>query len=596
VLVALAVLVVAVVTTVFATAAPASAHAVVVSSTPSDNEHLTSAPTEVTVVFSEPVSVELGGLTVLDSSGHRVDGGTTDQPQPTTLHTTLNGGLGDGTYLASYKLVSADGHPVSGAIVFTFGNAGATDVSHLIEQTSSSLDVASKVAQFLTYLGTLLAVGLAVFLSFVHDGADDARPLRRAAMVATLVGGFGIVLTIVVQGALVTNRSLTAAFDPAVLRPVLAQGLGLQSGVLLIGLALVYASVSVGRGVLAQSLSFYGGLTATASFVLWGHATESSNRWITIPADVVHVAMGALWFGGLVGVVLVLRRRPDGSESIGDASRVAPGTLAATVQVVQRFSTMAAGSVVLLTIAGSAIAYTELGSIDALTASDYGKLVLLKAGLVAVIVFTAGYNRYFLLPWLFDAHEGDDAVGLGDEPAQDTAGDLVDADAAPVARRPSSAPSADELDSGWRTLRTTVRLEAVLIVAVLAVTAVLVNTTPGGNIPVAPAGPFQSSKTFRTGTVALTVTPNQAGYNSFHVDLAGADGRPADLAQKMTLEVKLPAKDLGPLQREMIKGGTGHFIVENVPLLSIPGDWEITLVARVSDFEQERITFQDTVG
>jgi copper transport protein len=565
VLIVLGVLLATVAATLSATAGPASAHAVVVSSTPSDNEHLTTAPTEVTVVFSEPVSIELGGLTVLDSNGRRVDGGTTDQPQPTTLHTTLNGGLGDGTYLASYKLVSADGHAISGAIVFTFGNAGATDVTHLIEQTSSSLDVASKVAQFLAYLGTLLAVGLAFFLSFLHDGANDARPLRRAAMVATLVGAFGIVLTIVVQGALVTNRSLTAAFDPAVLRPVLAQGLGLQSGVLLIGLALVYASVTVRRGVLAQSLSFYGGLAATASFVLWGHATESTNRWVTIPADVVHVAVGAVWFGGLIGVALVLRRRADDAPT-----SVEMATLGSTVQIVQRFSTMAAVSVILLTVAGSAIAYTELGSIDALTASNYGKLVLLKAGIVAVVVFTAGYNRYFLLPWLFDAHDAS------------AEGDVV--------------PTASELQSGWRTLRTTVRLEAVLIVAVLAVTAVLVNTTPGANVPIAPAGPFQASKTFRTGTVAITVTPNQPGYNSFHVDLAGADGRPADLAQKMTIEVKLPAKDLGPLQREMIKGGTGHFLVENVPLLSIPGDWEITLVARVSDFEQERITFQDTVG
>jgi copper transport protein len=130
---------------------------------------------------------------------------------------------------------------------------------------------------------------------------------------------------------------------------------------------------------------------------------------------------------------------------------------------------------------------------------------------------------------------------------------------------------------------------------VLVVTAVLVNVVPG-RTGATPSGPFSESRPFRDGKVSLTITPNQPGLNSFHVDFLGVDGRPADLAQKVTVELRLPAKDIGPLEREMVKAGTGHFILEGVSDLSIPGTWEITLNVRVSDFDQERVTFTDTIG
>jgi copper transport protein len=569
------------------TASPASAHAVVVSSTPRDNEHLVRAPTEVTIEFSEPVSIELGGLKVLDSQGGQVDTGSTEQPRPTTLRAALRSGLPEGTYLASYKIVSADGHAISGAIVFTFGNAGATDVTGLIEKTSPSLDAASKVTQFVTYAGALLAVGLAFFATFLHDGGDDRRALARGTTIGAAIGALGIALTVVVQAALVTNGSLTAVFDLSLLRPVLSQGLGWQAGSLLVGLAVVNASAVVKPGALAQSFAFYGGLLATSSFALWGHATDADNTLVTVPADLVHVAAGALWFGGIVGLMVVLRRRHD------------RGSLASTVTIVRRFSAAAAFSLIALTTAGVTLAFVEVGSLDALTASSYGKLVLLKAGLVAVVVFAAAYNRYFLLPWLFDAGTaGDDDADDDDALDDDVPDDAVDQreDAGDGTADDESADAPGEALAGWQTLRRTVLLEAVLMVAVLGVTAVLVNTTPGRTRVEPAAGPFQQSQAFRTGKVSLTVTPNQPGSNSFHIDLAGPDGRPADLAQKITIEVTMPAKDLGPIQRETIKGGTGHFLVENVPVLSIAGEWEITLIARVSEFDQERITFHDTVG
>jgi copper transport protein len=141
----------------------------------------------------------------------------------------------------------------------------------------------------------------------------------------------------------------------------------------------------------------------------------------------------------------------------------------------------------------------------------------------------------------------------------------------------------------------TVAVEALILVAVLAVTAVLVNVVPG-RTDATTSGPFVATQPFRTGQVSLTITPNQPGVNSFHVDFLDPSGRPTDLAQKVTIELRLPEKDLGPFESEMVKAGTGHFILEGVSDMSITGTWQITLNVRVSDFDQERVTFTDTIG
>ena len=695
----------------------ASAHAVVTSSKPSDGEQLKTAPAGVTINFSENVSSDLGGLKVLDSTGNRVDQNDSSQPTPSSLYTTLKPGLSDGTFVANYKVVSADGHAISGAIVFAVGNTKIGNVAGLEAKNDPKMETLSKVGQFLTYLGALLAAGLAFFLAFVHDGADDRFALQAIARWSTIGAAFGVVVTILAQAALATGSGLGSVFQSGTLGPVLREGLGWSAAVLLVGLAAVHLSVDMKRGVAAQSLAFYGGIAATGSFVLWGHATESDKSWLTVPADVVHVACGAAWFGGLVGLLFMLRARranlvaatagsagrssahatpalstsaratevvPDPPSDLsaagegelgggavalltrptddpgtfepadgadvttpsadspanpgdlagnGTAPRGSgddevtrePGSFASTVHTVLRFSNLAAISVILLVIAGTALAYSELGSFSALLTTTYGITLTIKIAVVAVVLFMAGYNRYFLLPWLLvdDGGEDDDAatapcdgVGVGpatallttefttDLPTGPPTGDAVSADllapvpathdtAGALALTTATATPTDVAAEGWRILIRTLMFEALGIVAILMVTAVLVNLTPGVASEV--NGPFQSTQPFRSGHVALTIAPNTPGPNNFHLDFTGADGKASDEPQKVTLMLSLPEKDLGPFTREFVKGGTGHYILENVNDIAIAGNWQVTLLVQVSDFEQERVEFQDKV-
>ena len=453
-------------TFVVAGATPAWAHATLISSSPGADERLAKAPADVTIQFDEPVSTSAGGVTVLDAHGAAVQQGSGRQPTSTTLRVKLKSGLPNGTYIANYNGISSDGHIVKGSIVFVVGSGAIADVSGLASHRDAFADDLNRAGQFLAYLGILLAAGLAFFLAFVHDGGSERRRLARVSLIAIAIGVVGIAVTIAGESSLASGKGIDSAFDGTTLRSVLRTGLGWQSAAQLAGLALCAASLMVGRQLARQVFAFYGGLAATAAFVLFGHTRTGDKMWLTIPADIVHVGVAGAWFGGLVGLSVVLqsRRGSDrrlasaakpiasiGSEMAGAVAHVpsaepattstsartatallsradtrvasprsdddseASSSLSSTVGVVRTFSTVAAVSVALLGIAGLALGYAEVGAFSRLTSTDYGRLLLIKVAIVAVIGLMAVYNRFFLLRRVTEPDES--GAGLARAPA-----------------------------------------------------------------------------------------------------------------------------------------------------------------------------------
>ncbi len=605
----------------------ASAHAVVVSSNPSDGERLTTSPATVSIQFSESVSADLGGLRVVSSSGSRVDTGTDTVSGP-TLSVALQPDLPDGTYVATYRVVSADGHPVKGALVFAVGDASTAgvDAGSFVNGGSSdrTFEVLGAIARFLGYVGALTATGLAFFLAFIHDDGPEARPLARVVRGAALVAVVGALGTLGTQAALATGRGWSAVFDPAVLHDVLNQTLDLATGLLLAGLLILLVSLEVPRRGSRQTLAFYGGLATSLSFLFWGHALDSPDRWLALVSNGVHLVAAALWAGGLVGVAFVLRRRtvaarsdaapldpptadpPTADPSDSDATSAAPPAgstvvvvdrdaavddlvqLQGTAAIVSRFSTMAFVTVLTLWVAGGALAWIEVGSFDALTSTTYGKLVLGKVGVVVVIAAFAGYNRFRLVPEVLD--EVGLAAAVADEDTEPS--EIVQA---ALEEDPELAVHArDEARTGLRRMSRTVVVEAALIVVVLALTSVLVNTTPGRNAAEA-QGVANQTLPITTGTpgstVNLVVAPAQAGAkNAIHLSYSDPQGRPVAVAGPVTVEFSLPSDEIGPIPRDALPGGPGHYLLDTTDI-TIPGVWTITVVTRVSEFDQQRTAF-----
>ena len=95
----------------------------------------------------------------------------------------------------------------------------------------------------------------------------------------------------------------------------------------LVCLAGCLASFRVPLRTTAQVLALYSTIGAAGAFVLFGHARAASPTWATVPADVVHVVCAAVWLGGLIGLVVVLRARTAAARLAGE---IAPAESAAT--------------------------------------------------------------------------------------------------------------------------------------------------------------------------------------------------------------------------------------------------------------------------
>ncbi len=522
----------------------ASAHATLESSSPADGQSVLTSPSEIRITFSEAVTTISGGLSVLDADGKTVDVGNSEVVGGRTLVAPISETLSDGTYVATYRVLSADGHPVSGSLLFAVG-AGALDRS---AQPSSSGDrlweIIGGISRFIMYLAALVAAGVAFFLAFIHDHAEDRWrivPFVRIGSILALLSAIGIVMS---QAALLTGKGAGAVTDSTVLRDVLNQNLGWSLALLMIGLAAVHLSTDIPKKVVSQSLALYGGLAVTVSFAVWGHATELSPTAISLAADAIHATAAALWLGGLVGLVMVLSVRT-------------PETVRTTAGIIGRFSRMAFWSVIALTLAGLTLTITGSGaSLNSILTTTWGQLVLAKIGLTLIIVLIAAWNRRTLVPSLTS-------------PTENTG----------------------ELAVRWATLLRTIRAEAVLLVAVVALTAIVVNVPPARTAVVAKADRVDITQRVDTGNVQLSVDPAIVGPNTVAVRYTDGTGQPINVANSMSIEFSQPSAGLEPITRQVPASEPGVFVIQGNEL-SIPGTWTITIAVRTGDFTEQRTSFE----
>jgi copper transport protein len=125
-----------------------------------------------------------------------------------------------------------------------------------------------------------------------------------------------------------------------------------------------------------------------------------------------------------------------------------------------------------------------------------------------------------------------------------------------------------------------------LLVAVVAVTSVLVVVTPGRTEAEGSGVVERIVELDDVGSVQLTVAPAQAGFNQIHLYLFDPDGRPADIAESVTLVMSLPAANLGPITREAVRAGPAHFQLDSGDL-ALAGTWAIEVQARIDRFTEE---------
>ncbi|MDP1818373.1 MAG: copper resistance protein CopC [Acidimicrobiales bacterium] len=514
----------------------AAAHANLVAVDPPDGARLDESPDEVQLTFSERVSASLGGIRVLDADGQRVDEGAV-RVDGRAVEVDLAPDLADGTYVISYRIVSADGHPVRGGSVFGVGE-GEVDTGALGRVQEGDDDrlweVVGAVGRGFAYAGTLLAAGGVLFLLHAHRGDAATAPERprlvRLVRAAAILGGVAGLVALPVQAALGTGQGPQSLFDDGVLAEVGADGVALALGAALAGLA-VAVLVLERNGALATA----GALVAAASFAATGHTRAGGAALLAGVSDVVHLLVVAVWGAGIVLLWQTLRSRRLAEE---------PAEAGDTAGIVGRFSTMATVTVLAAAVTGAALSWNEVRTIGAIGGTGYGRLLLLKVALVMVVAALGAYNHLRLVPAL--------------------------------------APG--KTNAALRQLRRTLQLESFVLVGVLAATAVLVVVTPGRTE--AAGGPVERVVELgELGSVQVVVAPARAGFNQIHLYTFDPDGRPTNIADSVTLGFSLPAAGLGPIEREATRAGPAHLQL-NGNDLAVSGTWEISVRVRADRFTE----------
>jgi putative copper resistance protein D len=218
-------------------------------------------------------------------------------------------------------------------------------------------------------VGTLLAMA---FLLLDTEGklSTSAQKLRSLLQFSALLWFIGSVGTIFFTLANILGQSVTAAFDPTVIRSFLTQvTLGqyflFQTLISVIALLSAKKIQRINTTILLLVLSIVGIITP----VFQSHAASSGSHSLAIGSLVIHVVGLALWVGGIFALIFI-----DSKDRI---------------IAVPRFSVLALWSAIAVVISGSANAWVRLDFKSAWQ-STYALVVIAKI-VLTIALLAMGY-------------------------------------------------------------------------------------------------------------------------------------------------------------------------------------------------------------
>lgn len=525
--------------------APASAHATLVTSDPTQGAVLRAAPEQIRFTFDEAVGGVPDGVRVFDAAGAPV--ASSAVVSGAELAVTLTEQPGPGTLVVVWRVVSEDGHPVSGTLTFSIG-AASTEVAVPAGSPTGSTGapVALSVDRWIGYVSVFLSTGLVLFSLLVVPAAELTGRVRRRLVVAARAGAGTAVVAWLVGLPLVamyqlgggasslTEGSTWAAVPTSEFVVTCAVVLGSAASVVLLG----HRAPTGPR----RTAALVAATVALVAPALNGHTRSATPEGLVVGADMLHLLAGSVWLGGLAGLALTLR---DLAER-GDAA----------ARVVARFSALAAGVLVALVTAGSFLAWRIVGTWDALVSTGYGRLLLAKIATVVVAVGIAAWNRYCLLPAL--------RAGTG-----------------PHDRRVRSD-----------LLRRSLVAEAVALLVVLVLTGFLVDRSPQAEASaVDRARNGVQTATLEDVEVQARLAPLTTGPNTVSLELRDASGEPFEGLEAPKARLTSDELDLGPMTLTNV--GPGDYTAEVV--IPSPGTWRLQVSLRTSEFDNPVTTLEFVV-
>lgn len=394
------------------------AHNSLVSSDPADGAVLTAPPTQITWQFANPVPLETLTVTLTEASGTRSElPGSAHGPLGDTQVITPLPVVQSGAVSVRWRLVGADGHPITGSVDFTIASPTpstaptTTPATTAVPPTSTTpapttpastapaalpvpIDGSSPEAadgwystsstvrwllRYSSYLAIIAVVGILLVTASVWSGTGEHPIVRRVlsrSLVATAVLGF---LQLLVVASDVGGTAPWASVGSVGAATTTDAGMAFTIRILLALTlwVLLFQSRIVHADIFWTAVSLPG-LGLLATWALAGHSR--SMRWpvLGVVSDIVHHGAAAAWLAGLavVGWIIIPSMSPE-----------------VLVPVVRRFSRVAAACVAVLVVTGLVQTVRLVGSPFELLAADHGRYLAAKLGVLVVMLGLANANR-----------------------------------------------------------------------------------------------------------------------------------------------------------------------------------------------------------
>ncbi len=499
---------------------PLYAHASLTASTPQAGEVLPTAPRSVTLSFNESVSPLVMRLIHPDGSTQALNEA---QAQNQNVELALPALQAEGSYGVSWRVISADGHPVGGTLMFSIGAPSTTALDG--ENTHPLRNGVIWLSRLLGYLGLFIGIGWTLYKAKIHTVGGLYVQQRHYAWTALAVAALALLLNLGLVGVDALDLAPSALLTGTVWTTAAATSMG-------VAVMLGWASLACAAGSwLSKRTSGQAWLATAAVFILGaslsasGHASTATPAWLSRPAVWLHVVALTLWIGSLLPLAFALKQQQE-SRLLAHFSRLIPMALIA------------------LTLSGATLIYVQFDQLSSLWESAYGQILSIKLILVALLLGLGAYNRYHLTAAVLNQHS----------PAR-------------------------------HTMSRTIKLEMVLVVLILALVALWRFTPPPRALATVNTPAIATHVHTEAGMADLVYTPahsNQAAHLS--LSLFEPDFSPLK-AQEVEVIFANPQAGVEAISYPASEDTQGQWQVGPIDLPNLPS-WNIRIQVLISDFER----------
>ena len=536
-------------------------HPFLLDSEPPQGQNVAVGTTQIITHYSEAVEIDFSELKIYDSNGNQVDNRDTAYYNAESSLVITTSPLEDGVYTIASKVLSkVDGHLVHAAIIFAAGDV-QIDTSLLESQEQSETTfIPESIARFPGLVGQTIVLG-GVIASIAIWSTGQTRFKEQIALIESSfkakyskVIGLGIIAVFASNFIMLGVQTWRLETSPLDIIETTFGSTWLTRMILTIILIGIWFWIERKNQISIKTqlpmLVFALALIATTTMMGHGASTEMAPPIIL---DYIHNLLSSIWIGGVIFlgfVVLPSITKLDGT--VRDKI---------TISLIPRFSAMIIIALGILIITGPTLLWFLDSNVSSLTDSTYGKLIMLKIAIASLMIAFGGFYQIRFI--------------------QQAKKDL-------------------KSTAVFKKLKIPLRFEAGLGIALLAVVALLVNSSlPAGEIQSVSAeqgiSGYESSLFSENARFDVTVLPVGIGANQINVIVSGLDDQPLSDISTLKIKVSNPSRSIAPIEAEVTDNkisGQDIFIKYSAePTFSFAGVWQIELEAQRTENANESVLF-----